>query len=165
MKQFIEASCGSKKRYSSIEYAGQLAAKLKAERGVNLRIYPCMFCGGFHLTSSEDTTNIIVPQDIPQNQTPFKSGKKPTKSGKKPTRCISGHITTLEFSRKKCSTCLELETTKKSKIAEAAAKLNEKYENERAESHRAWAEKYENKHVESHRAWAENYGKTNPDEA
>jgi hypothetical protein len=49
--EVIERSCTSKARYGSPAAAGRAAQRARNERGVTgLRVYPCAFCHGFHLT-------------------------------------------------------------------------------------------------------------------
>lgn len=43
----MRKSCLSKRRYATPERAGQAAA---ARKESHLRVYPCPFCRGFHLT-------------------------------------------------------------------------------------------------------------------
>ena len=44
-------SCFSKKRYSSEEIAIGVLRKVKKKRGVDLRVYYCFGCCGYHFTS------------------------------------------------------------------------------------------------------------------
>lgn len=46
-------SCQGKKKYRSAEAAGQAASSIGERRDVNLRIYSCGFCDGFHFTKSD----------------------------------------------------------------------------------------------------------------
>jgi hypothetical protein len=52
----IDKMCAAKTRYSNPEKAGRAAQKAKAERGAQLRVYPCPLCGGYHLTKKLDGT-------------------------------------------------------------------------------------------------------------
>lgn len=45
-----EQSCHRKKRYWTEAYAQGIAAKCLRKRGVQLRVYLCEFCFGYHLT-------------------------------------------------------------------------------------------------------------------
>jgi hypothetical protein len=45
-----QASCYSKKRYSTEDLAKKVADKTWHSRYVRLRVYPCYYCGGYHLT-------------------------------------------------------------------------------------------------------------------
>lgn len=44
--------CGRKTRYSSELHAESRAASLGARYGVDLRVYHCDLCGGWHLTKA-----------------------------------------------------------------------------------------------------------------
>lgn len=46
-------SCTGKNRYKTAKAAGTAADKAKRERGANLRVYPCVFCDGYHLTKTD----------------------------------------------------------------------------------------------------------------
>ena len=46
--------CINKKRYASEKQAMNVAAKVKADRNIELRAYPCPYCGKWHLTSKVD---------------------------------------------------------------------------------------------------------------
>lgn len=47
----MDRACTQKTRYRSPAAAGAAAKTAKEQRGVNdLRVYPCQFCAGFHLT-------------------------------------------------------------------------------------------------------------------
>jgi hypothetical protein len=43
--------CLKKKRYSTAKLAAAVKNKVFKERGINLRIYKCSACNGYHLTS------------------------------------------------------------------------------------------------------------------
>lgn len=45
------SGCLKKSRYPTEDCARSLAKRAKRARGVNLRVYYCMLCQGFHLTS------------------------------------------------------------------------------------------------------------------
>lgn len=45
-----QRSCKSKARYKTAQGAGEAARVFTARRGDKLRVYPCQFCQGFHLT-------------------------------------------------------------------------------------------------------------------
>lgn len=47
-----ERSCLRKKRYGDPALAEQVADRCWRKRGVELRVYPCTYCGGFHLTKA-----------------------------------------------------------------------------------------------------------------
>ena len=50
----VYAQCGKKMRYST-EYRAREVARCRARSGSGeLRVYPCRFCGGYHLTSHID---------------------------------------------------------------------------------------------------------------
>lgn len=42
--------CIKKKRYRSLKLANEIAAQALKSRGVNLRVYGCPYCNGYHLT-------------------------------------------------------------------------------------------------------------------
>ena len=44
-------SCGRKVRYSTELYARRRAMAIMCHDGVKLWVYPCEYCGGWHLTS------------------------------------------------------------------------------------------------------------------
>ena len=44
------SSCLKKSRYSTYDRAMSLVRKVKKDRGVDLRVYYCSICSGFHLT-------------------------------------------------------------------------------------------------------------------
>jgi hypothetical protein len=46
-------SCTGKNRYKTAKAAGTAADKALRERGTKLRVYPCVFCDGFHLTKTD----------------------------------------------------------------------------------------------------------------
>lgn len=46
----LERSCTSKKRYGDEKQANRIVAKVREQRGVELRAYPCFDCGGYHVT-------------------------------------------------------------------------------------------------------------------
>lgn len=47
-----DRSCTGKRSYRTLEGAGEAAKHINDKRDVDLRIYGCRFCGGFHFTSS-----------------------------------------------------------------------------------------------------------------
>lgn len=48
--------CFSKKRYPSEDFAAQVAQVAADKRGVDLRVYHCPCCSGFHLTHQPEKT-------------------------------------------------------------------------------------------------------------
>lgn len=46
--------CLSKKRYSTMGFAGMVIEKIKKERGIDLYTYRCPSCQGFHLTKRKE---------------------------------------------------------------------------------------------------------------
>jgi hypothetical protein len=50
-------SCLAKKRYSTEAHAMEIAAKCLRLRGAVLRVYPCSYCGGHHLTRQRRPPN------------------------------------------------------------------------------------------------------------
>lgn len=49
----LHSMCVGKKRYSTLKISKRVIAKVRAERGVELRTYPCPICSGWHLTSQK----------------------------------------------------------------------------------------------------------------
>jgi hypothetical protein len=47
-----ERSCYGKHRYPTEKDARRVRHKRREASGVELRVYPCYVCGGYHLTSS-----------------------------------------------------------------------------------------------------------------
>lgn len=131
MKDFIQRSCGNKSRYSTPEKAGMYAARCKESRTVDLRIYFCPFCGGYHLTSVTDVLSIQVPEY--ETKTHF------SPKTEKSVRCKSGHLIS-EKLVDKCPVCLENQEKKKLKQAERAEKLSNDRTQKELEEYRIWAE-------------------------
>lgn len=50
----IERMCLGKKVYRTIQHAENTCKNANKHRGVQLRVYSCPCCGGFHLTSRVD---------------------------------------------------------------------------------------------------------------
>ena len=50
----VYSQCKSKKRYPTEYRAREIARRRERSGGINLRVYPCHFCGGYHLTSHID---------------------------------------------------------------------------------------------------------------
>ncbi len=48
---FRAKGCYRKKRYASEEMATAVASNARLKRNVNLRVYCCYECGGWHVTS------------------------------------------------------------------------------------------------------------------
>ena len=46
----VYSQCGKKKRYRTEYRAKEIARRRERSSGVLLRVYPCNFCAGFHLT-------------------------------------------------------------------------------------------------------------------
>jgi hypothetical protein len=53
-------SCLGKKRYSTYRFASKLVERSEKERGINLYIYPCKTCSGFHLTKRKTDDMIAL---------------------------------------------------------------------------------------------------------
>lgn len=126
MRDFIQKSCGNKSRYPTPESAGNYAAKCKRDRGVDLRIYSCAFCGGFHLTSVLDFMHVQAPEAAPKFAVEL-------------VRCKSGH----EVSPKivdNCPICIDNREKKKIKDAERIEKQYAKRVEKDLEQYRLWAE-------------------------
>ena len=54
-KAEVYAQCGKKKRYPTEYRAREIARRRIRSGSGGLRVYPCHFCGGYHLTSHVDT--------------------------------------------------------------------------------------------------------------
>ena len=50
-RDFAVKTCLCKQPYGHIETAKGLAKRIKRDRGHNIGIYSCQFCGQYHLTS------------------------------------------------------------------------------------------------------------------
>lgn len=48
-------SCLGKKKYSTLHFAEKVVKNIKNERGIELYIYSCPTCFGFHLTKQKET--------------------------------------------------------------------------------------------------------------
>lgn len=46
--------CIKKKRYASEAQANKVAERIKIDRNIELRAYPCPYCGKWHLTHKVD---------------------------------------------------------------------------------------------------------------
>ena len=46
--------CLRKRRYHTAEYARTIAQRVREQRGVELRVYHCSLCDGFHLTKKAE---------------------------------------------------------------------------------------------------------------
>lgn len=56
-QRFVEAKkCRNKQRYYPRSFAERVAQDVGRKRNIELRVYPCPNCNGFHLTSQPKRT-------------------------------------------------------------------------------------------------------------
>lgn len=56
-QEYWVKECLGKKRYRTLGFAEDLAKKIKKEREVELYVYSCPSCQGFHLTKRKEYKN------------------------------------------------------------------------------------------------------------